>query len=150
MTDRMDDQNLISKKDLLSKYGISYGALYRWKRKGLIPEEWFIKKATSTGQETFFPAKLVCERIELIQDQKEDILLDELAHQINHQEQANSSLLLLTEFGDKSFRLRDIKGIQLDPGNGQMIDITEAVMAIIAKYEDNNKSDTQKEKPTWI
>ena len=150
MTDRMDDQNLISKKDLLSKYGISYGALYRWKRKGLIPEEWFIKKATSTGQETFFPAKLVCERIELIQDQKEDILLDELAHQINHQEQANSSLLLLTEFGDKSFRLRDIKGIQLDPSNGQMVDITEEVMAIIAKYEDNDKSDTQKEKPTWI
>ena len=37
MTDRMDDQNLISKKDLLSKYGISYGALYRWKRMGLIP-----------------------------------------------------------------------------------------------------------------
>ena len=68
------EQELISKKDLLLRYEISYGALYRWKRKGLIPEEWFIKKATSTGQETFFPAKLVCERIELIQDQKEDIL----------------------------------------------------------------------------
>lgn len=150
MTDRMDDQNLISKKDLLSKYGISYGALYRWKRKGLIPEEWFIKKSTTTGQETFFPAKLVCERIELIRSQKEDILLDELAHQLNKQEQNNSSLLLLTEFGDKSFRLRDIKSIQFDPGNGQTVDITAAVMAIIEKHENNDKSDTQKEKPTWI
>ena len=43
----------ISKKDLLKRYGISYGALYRWKRMGLIPEEWFIKRSTPTGQETF-------------------------------------------------------------------------------------------------
>ena len=46
------NEELISKKALLEKYAISYGALYRWKRKGLIPEEWFIKKATVTGQET--------------------------------------------------------------------------------------------------
>ena len=46
------DTKLISKKDLLQRYGISYGALYRWKRKGLIPEDWFIKTATETGQET--------------------------------------------------------------------------------------------------
>ena len=39
------EEHLISKKDLLQKYDISYGALYRWKRKGLIPDEWFIKKA---------------------------------------------------------------------------------------------------------
>jgi hypothetical protein len=49
------DENLISKKELLEITGISYGALYRWKRKNLIPEEWFIKKSTFTGQETFFP-----------------------------------------------------------------------------------------------
>ena len=30
---------LISKKDLLGRYGISYGALYRWKRKGLILDD---------------------------------------------------------------------------------------------------------------
>ena len=62
----MGDEKLISKKDLLSRYGISYGALYRWKRKGLIPDEWFIKKATVTGQETFFPEALIRERVELI------------------------------------------------------------------------------------
>ena len=32
------DPNYISKKELLELYGISYGALYRWKRMGLIPE----------------------------------------------------------------------------------------------------------------
>jgi len=45
---------LISKKELLKQTGISYGQLYRWKREGLIPEEWFIKQPTFTGQETFF------------------------------------------------------------------------------------------------
>ena len=57
------NEELISKKALLEKYAISYGALYRWKRKGLIPEEWFIKKATVTGQETFFPRELICQRV---------------------------------------------------------------------------------------
>ena len=73
------EQELLSKKELLERYGISYGALYRWKRKGLIPEDWFIKKATVTGQETFFPKAQICERVELILGQKEDITLDELA-----------------------------------------------------------------------
>ena len=57
------NEELISKKALLEKYDISYVALYRWKRKGLIPEEWFIKKATVTGQETFFPRELICQRV---------------------------------------------------------------------------------------
>lgn len=48
------EEDLISKKDLLELTGISYGQLYRWKRKQLIPEEWFIRKSTFTGQETFF------------------------------------------------------------------------------------------------
>ena len=29
------DEELISKKELLETFGISYGALYRWKRMGL-------------------------------------------------------------------------------------------------------------------
>ena len=49
----LSDEKWISKKELLERYNISYGALYRWKRKGLIPEEWFLRKATTTGQETF-------------------------------------------------------------------------------------------------
>ena len=139
MTDRMDDQNLISKKELLSKYGISYGALYRWKRKGLIPEEWFIKKATVTGQETFFPRETVCKRIELIQNKKEDVLLDELAHRINESETVQT-IVLSTIFGDKSFRLGDIKAIHLDNGNGKAQNITEQVMALIARLDQENKS----------
>jgi hypothetical protein len=70
---------LISKKDLLDLTGISYGQLYRWKRKNLIPEDWFIRKSTFTGQETFFPKVKILERIEKIQTMKENLSLDELA-----------------------------------------------------------------------
>ncbi|MGE8207079.1 YhbD family protein [Heyndrickxia sp. NPDC080065] len=72
-------QDLISKKDLLELTGISYGQLYRWKRKNLIPEEWFIRKSTFTGQETFFPKEKILDRIEKIQLMKENLSLDELA-----------------------------------------------------------------------
>lgn len=70
---------LISKKDLLDTMGISYGQLYRWKRKNLIPEDWFIRKSTFTGQETFFPKEKILQRIEKIQSMKENLSLDELA-----------------------------------------------------------------------
>ncbi|MDP4177450.1 MAG: YhbD family protein [Bacillota bacterium] len=73
------DENLISKKDLLSITGISYGQLYRWKRKNLIPEDWFIKKSSFTGQETFFPRKEILERVEKIKNFKDDVSLDDLA-----------------------------------------------------------------------
>ena len=59
-------EELISKKDLLELMNISYGQLYRWKRKKLIPEEWFIKKSVVTGQETFFPKDRIIERINKI------------------------------------------------------------------------------------
>ena len=42
----------ITKKDLLVQTGLSYSQLYRWKRLGLIPESWFIKRPSPTGQET--------------------------------------------------------------------------------------------------
>lgn len=54
------DPNLISKKELLELTGISYGQLYRWKRKNLIPEDWFIRRATFTGQETFSRVSRSC------------------------------------------------------------------------------------------
>lgn len=73
-------EELISKKDLLSLTNISYGQLYRWKRKNIIPEEWFIKKSTFTGQETFFPKEKILERIELILSMKDDVSLDDIAH----------------------------------------------------------------------
>jgi len=74
------EPQLISKKELLQQTGISYGQLYRWKRKGLIPEEWFIRKATFTGQETFFPRDKVLGRVAKIQSLKsEDVSLDDIA-----------------------------------------------------------------------
>ena len=73
------ENNEISKKDLLDLAGISYGQLYRWKRKNLIPEEWFIKKSTYTGQETFFPREKMLNRIDKIMNMKDDILLDDMA-----------------------------------------------------------------------
>ena len=74
------DPDLISKKELLAEAGISYGQLYRWKRKGLIPEDWFVRKSTFTGQETFFPREKVLARIEKIKSmQDEDASLDEIA-----------------------------------------------------------------------
>ena len=54
---------MISKKELLDKMNISYGQLYRWKREGLIPDEWFIKQSVSTDQETFFDEKLILKPI---------------------------------------------------------------------------------------
>ncbi len=77
---RMEQEtDLISKKDLLSETGISYGQLYRWKRERLIPEEWFIKQASFTGQETFFPREKILKRVQEILALKERHSLDELA-----------------------------------------------------------------------
>lgn len=73
------EQDLISKKELLELTGISYGQLYRWKRKDLIPEEWFIRKSTYTGQETFFPRQKILERIDKILNKREGQSLDDLA-----------------------------------------------------------------------
>ena len=78
------DPELISKKELLLAAGISYGQLYRWKRKGLIPEDWFQRKSTFTGQETFFPREKVLARIEKIKSMKdEDASLDEIADAVS-------------------------------------------------------------------
>ncbi len=78
----MDDERLISKKEVLEKMGISYGQLYRWKRKGLIPEVWFIRRSTFTGQETFFPRDKILERVARIKDMKDEHPLDDLAELI--------------------------------------------------------------------
>ena len=69
--------DLISKKELLELTGISYGQLYRWKRERLIPEEWFIKRASFTGQETFFPRSQILPRVQAILDNKDKYSLTE-------------------------------------------------------------------------
>jgi hypothetical protein len=122
------EQELISKKELLEKYAISYGALYRWKRKGLIPEDWFIKKSTVTGQETFFPRELVCERIELIKKQKDDVSLDELSDHFSSESKKKATLVIDTAFGKKVFYLNDIRSILLEDNEGNKKDITDEII----------------------
>ena len=78
MANRIDD-GMISKKDLLSETGISYGQLYRWKREQLIPERWFVKRSSFTGQETFLPRDQVLERVRSILELKDQYSLEELA-----------------------------------------------------------------------
>jgi DNA-binding transcriptional MerR regulator len=75
----MKEIDLISKKELLQLTGISYGQLYRWKRENLIPETWFIKKASFTGQETFFPKDKILKRTSMILELKDKHSLEELA-----------------------------------------------------------------------
>lgn len=96
------DQELISKKELLETFGISYGALYRWKRMGLIPEAWFLRRSTSTGQETFFRRDQICQRVRLILDNKEHQTLDELAASLAEKRQtvmARRKLIIETAYG---------------------------------------------------
>jgi len=119
------DDNLISKKELLKKYGISYGALYRWKRMGLIPEDWFIKQATPTGQETFLPKDLICRRIELILARSEETTLDELANELYGRAKKEAVLTIKTTYGTKVFKLSDILTVTTD--DGEVRDITHLI-----------------------
>ena len=104
----MNENEMISKKDLLDKYGISYGTLYRWKRMGLIPDEWFVKTASPTGQQTFFPKRLICERVELIQSVKDDLSLSSLADDLAGDEKKEEYLVVKTDFGEQRFRLSEV------------------------------------------
>lgn len=128
-------QELISKKELLERYSISYGALYRWKRMGLIPEDWFIKKATTTGQETFFPKQLICERVELIQSQKDNYSLDELSKQFNQESEQKAAIIISTVFGEKVFYLNEVLAVFLDSGQGTKREITGAILGLESKKE---------------
>jgi DNA-binding transcriptional MerR regulator len=106
----LDEEKLISKKEVLEKLGISYGQLYRWKRKGLIPESWFVRKATFTGQETFFPEKSITARIKRIVEMKDDYPLDQLADLITTRindkvEVALSKLRRLGWFDDEAMKI---------------------------------------------
>lgn len=98
--------NLISKKDLLAMTGISYGQLYRWKRERLIPEEWFIKQPSYTGQETFLPREQILSRIRSILELKDRYSIEEMA-KIFSPETAQAGLtpqeLALFEEIDKEF-----------------------------------------------
>lgn len=112
----MDEEKLISKKEVLEEMGISYGQLYRWKRKGLIPESWFIRRSTFTGQETFFPQEKILERIERIKDLKDDHPLDDLAMLITKRVNAKLEVAFskLRQLGWLDEHLAEICGLEKD------------------------------------
>ena len=47
--------------------------------RGLIPEEWFVKRSSPRGQETYFPQEKILKRIHAIQQLKDSYSLEELA-----------------------------------------------------------------------
>lgn len=95
---------LISKKELLQRYGISYGALYRWKRLGLIPEEWFLRRSTPSGQETFFHAGQICPRVELILSRSEGVSLEDLARELTQPQRELPKKWLTVSDGFRTLR----------------------------------------------
>ncbi len=112
-------EDLISKKEVLEQYGISYGALYRWKRMGLIPEAWFIRKSTATGQETFFRRDQICPRVELILSRRDGISLEKLAGELEGERQQRRSarrLIVEDRFGQREFTVEEIQSACLTDG----------------------------------
>lgn len=114
------DQTYISKKELLEMFSISYGALYRWKRMGLIPEDWFIRRSTSTGQETFFRRDQILPRMEQILDRSAS--LEDLANKINPtaEESPKPILLVRNQYGVHRFPLEELEAVSLMLGDEQV------------------------------
>jgi len=104
-------EDLISKKQLLELTGISYGQLYRWKRKGLIPEDWFIRKATYTGQETFFARSQILPRISKILNMKEGASLDDIADVFSPE--PDDAALTPDEIAEKGIIAADVLALYL-------------------------------------
>ena len=126
------EERLISKKELLARYGISYGALYRWKRMGLIPEEWFIKKSTGTGQETFFLEDVITRRIDQIIAAKDVTSLQALASSMTEKKTREDVLEIETAYGSWQCPLSDVRRNIL---NGS-IDLTAAFSKILEETEE--------------
>ena len=124
------EEELISKKDLLELTNISYGQLYRWKRKGLIPEEWFIRKSAFTGQETFFPKNKVLSRIDKIINMKEDISLDDIADVFSPN--VDNMSLSLDEITNRNIVTKDVFKIYMDfKGEVKMFDFNDILSVYI-------------------
>lgn len=129
-----EQSDLISKKELLSRYGISYGALYRWKRKGLIPDEWFIRRSAPTGQETFFKRDAICERIDKILDMRdtENISLDDMADILYPKDESRVIMTVYGKYGEREFSLSEISRISLtDKKTGEIKEIFNLVKEIM-------------------
>lgn len=125
------EEQLISKKELLRRYGISYGALYRWKRMGLIPEEWFLRRSTPSGQETFFHEGQICPRVELILSRPDAVSLDALARELTQTEPERPIRWLAVSDGFRTvrFRVEELREVKLVEGERQK-DILEELKGV--------------------
>ena len=83
-----------------------------------------------TGQETFFPEKLVCKRIETILNMKDEILLDELARKLSGEDDGGEVLTVVRAFGEKRFKKSDIDEVYLINKAGEKKDVTQEVIKI--------------------
>lgn len=126
----------ISKKDLLAITGISYGQLYRWKRERLIPEEWFMKQSSFTGQETFFPREQILSRIRSILELKDKYSLEELAMMLSPKvvkaTYTKSELELIKEINQDLWELFDSM-IQRD--TYEYVDVLIMILASEVKHQ---------------
>ena len=126
--------NLISKKELLSRYNISYGTLYRWKRMGLIPDDWLVKKSTYTGQETFFDEQQICERVEAIIARKDSESLEDIAKELLNKAESETKLKIISRYGNKEYAVSDISDIVFIE-NGKETSIFESINAIVKQIK---------------
>ncbi len=104
----------ISKKELLDRTGISYGQLYRWKRQGLIPEDWFQKRSSYTGQETFLPRERILTRIKSIRSMKDDLTLSEIRERLENELYKEGLRQILLNASDISEDFVDSLELNLD------------------------------------
>lgn len=108
---------------------------------GLIPEEWFIKRASTTGQETYFDRAAITERIEAILSMKDKMSLEEIAAQFRAPESENKtappSVRFVWQYGEKNLPLDDSTGIFLVSSRGKTIEITEKVKKIAMEEFEN-------------
>ena len=88
---------------------------------GLIPEDWFIRRSTATGQETFFRREQIIPRMELILERKAS--LEELARELNHRQSAapapKPALLIQDAYGLHRYPLEELDSVRLVLGDRQ-------------------------------
>ena len=73
------------------------------------------------------------ERMELIKNQKDEFSLDDLSKQLVSEGEKKALLIMDTAFGEKSFRLDEIKSIFVDDGDGHKTNVKEYLENIIRK-----------------
>ena len=62
---------------------------------------------------------------------------DELANELCGIEESNDILILSTEFGEKSFRLKDVNGVKVVSGNGEVTDILDTILNLLKNQKEN-------------